>query len=37
MELFQGDRYARQLLRRHRRLRRECWGLVLLQLLCWLT
>ncbi len=37
MELFQGDRYARQLLRRHRRLRRDFWGLVLLQLLFWLT
>ena len=37
MELFQGDRYARQLLRQHRRLRRDFWGLVLLQLLFWLT
>lgn len=37
MELFQGDRYTRQLLRRHRRLRRDFWGLVLLQLLFWLT
>lgn len=37
MELFQGDRYARQLLRQHRRLRLDFWGLVLLQLLFWLT